>query len=155
MTRFLLGLCAALVASGAHAQTIYRCTDDSGQVMISNSRLGKNCKAIAGDAPAPVAAPAASGGSKPAPRASANPTPVDFPRVGDGVQKARDNDRRHILQQELGNEQRLLDQARKELAEQEATRPAPPADRLQPYRERAAQHERNIQALQKEIGNLR
>ena len=28
-------------------------------------------------------------------------------------------------------------------------------DRLQPYKDRVAQHERNIQAIQKELNNLR
>ena len=67
------------------------------------------------------------------------------------LKKARDGDRRMILQQEMASEQRALDQARKELAEQEAARATP--DRLAPYRERVGQHERNIQALQKELGS--
>jgi predicted nucleic acid-binding Zn-ribbon protein len=74
--------------------------------------------------------------------------------VQEDTQKARDGDRRHILEQELAGEQRNLEQAKKELAEQEATRGGP-SDRAVPYRERVGQHERNIQAIQKELGNLR
>ena len=52
----------------------------------------------------------------------------------------------------LGHEVRkATDQARKELSEQEAARATP--DRLTPLRERVGQHERNIQALQKELGS--
>jgi hypothetical protein len=42
--------------------------------------------------------------------------------VQEDTQKARDGDRRHILEQELAGEQRSLEQAKKELAEQEALR---------------------------------
>lgn len=149
MTRFLIGSLLVLLASVTHAQAIYRCTDDGGSVLISNSRQGKNCKAIAGDAPmnSSVGTPAK------ARSASSNPTPGDFPRVGENTQKARDGDRRHILEQELGVEQRGLEQAKRELGEQEAAKQ--PADRLQAQREKIARHERNIQAIQKELGNLR
>ncbi|MCC6658486.1 MAG: DUF4124 domain-containing protein, partial [Rhodocyclaceae bacterium] len=75
--------------------------------------------------------------------------------------KARDNDRRKILDQELATEQKMLDEARKALAEQEAVRTGDERnyqrvlDRLQPYKDKVALHERNIEALKKEIGNLR
>ncbi len=149
MTRSALALLIAAFALPASAQTIYKCVDaNGGTPTYSSSRLDKNCKAISSGPenalPAPKAKPAG---------ASANPTPSSFPRVQEDTQKARDGDRRHILDQELAGEQRNLDQARKDLAEQEATRPSP--ERLAPYRDRVAQHERNIQAIQKELGNLR
>lgn len=75
--------------------------------------------------------------------------------TNEGAQKARDNDRRHILEQELATERRQLEQARRDLAEQEAVRPAAPAERLLPYRDRIGQHERNLQAIQKELSGLR
>jgi DNA polymerase III delta prime subunit len=81
--------------------------------------------------------------------------------VQDDTQKARDNDRKRILEQELAGEQRSLEQAKKELAEQEAVRLGDERnyqkmlDRLQPYKDRVGQHERNIQAIQKELGALR
>ena len=82
-----------------------------------------------------------------------NPTPAGFPRVQEDAQKARDGDRRHILEQELAAEQRNLEQARKELAGQQSAGVS--AERLTPYRDRVGQHERNIQAIQKELGNLK
>lgn len=141
-------LCAALLPAAASAQTIYKCTDAGGGTVISNTRVEKNCKVITSGPANTVPVPAT-----PKAKATAAPTPSGFPRVGDDTQKARDGDRRHILEQELAGEQRSLEQAKKDLAEQEAARTAP--DRLAPYRERIAQHERNLAAIQKELGNLR
>jgi hypothetical protein len=148
MTRRPLALLIALLPLAASAQVIYKCTDASGGTVISNSRVEKNCKAIV-SAPENAAPPPA----KPRAGAAANPSPAGFPRVPEDAQKARDGDRRHILEQELSGEQRSLEQARKDLAEQEAARL--PNDRLVAYRERVGQHERNIQAIQKELAAIR
>lgn len=148
MTRNTLVLLLATLAMPATAQTIYKCIDANGGTLISNARVDKNCKAVVSSPenslPAPKARP---------PGAAANPTPSGFPRVQEDTQKARDGDRRHILEQELAGEQRSLEQARKDFAEQEALRGSP--ERLAPYRDRVGQHERNIQAIQKELGNLK
>ncbi len=133
----------------AQAQTIYKCTDERGGTLISNSRVDKSCKAIVSAPENSMPAPKAK------PKASATPSPADFPRVQDETQKSRDGDRRHILEQEVASEQRSLDQARRDLAEQEAVRGGNAAERTAPYRDRIAQHERNLQALQKELGGLR
>ena len=149
MTRSALALLIAALAMPVSAQTIYKCIDASGGTLISNSRVDKNCKAI-------VSGPESSMPALPkakATGAAANPSPAGFPRVQEDTQKARDTDRRHILDQELAGEQRSLEQARKDLSEQEAVRGS--AERIAPYRDRVAQHERNIQAIQKELGNLR
>lgn len=147
MTRCTLALLVALLPFAASAQTIYKCVDANGATTYTNSRLDKNCKAIASGPENSMPAPA------PRARAAANPTPAGFPRVQEDTQKARDGDRRHILDQELAGEQRNLEQAKKELAEQQGAGTV--GDRLSPYRDRVAQHERNIQAIQKEVGNLR
>ena len=151
MTRCSLALLIAAVAMPVSAQTIYKCIDANGGTLISNTRVDKNCKAV-------VSGPESSMSPPPPPRAksvgaSANPSPAGFPRVQEDTQRARDTDRRHILDQELAGEQRNLEQARKDLGEQEALRGSP--ERMAPYRDRVAQHERNIQAIQKELSNLR
>lgn len=154
MTRSLLVTLLVSAALPATAQTIYKCTDANGGTLISNARVDKNCKAIvSGPEPSatpPKARPASAG-------AAANPTPSGFPRVGEDTQKARDGDRRHILEQELANEQRSLEQARKDLAQQESLRTANDGrqEAVQAARERVGQHERNIQAIQKELSNLK
>lgn len=154
MTRRLAALLISTLALPASAQTIYKCVDSAGGTLISNSRVDKNCKAIVtGVENAMPALPAAVRVPRPA-GAAANPTPAGFPKVEEGAQKARDNDRRHILEQEMAGEQRSLEQAKKDLAEQESQRGGS-ADRLTPYRERVGQHERNIQAIQRELSSLR
>ena len=156
MTRLLSAMLFTSLALPVAAQTIYKCTDEHGGTLISNTKVNKNCKAVSSSPessmPAPKARPSG---------AAANPTPAGFPRVQEDAQKARDTDRQRILEQEMAGEQRNLEQAKKELAEQEAVRSGDEKnyqrvlDRLQPYKDRVSQHERNIQAIQKELGKLR
>ena len=155
MTRSILALLLATTAFAVSAQTIYKCTDAGGGTLISNSKVNKNCVAVSGGSDSASSAPKARSG------AAANPTPSSFPRVQEDAQKARDTDRKRILEQEMTGEQRNLEQAKKELAEQEAIRNGDERnyqrvqERLQPYKDRVGQHERNIQAIQKELNNLR
>ncbi len=155
MTRSILALLLAATSFTSSAQTIYKCTDAGGGTLISNSKVNKNCVAVAGGSDSSTSAPKARSG------AAATPTPSSFPRVQEDTQKARDTDRKRILEQEMAGEQRSLDQAKKELAGQEAIRsgdegnPQRMQDRLQPYKDRVAQHERNLQAIQKELNKLR
>lgn len=133
---------------------IYKCTDADGHVTYSNVAT-KNCKKLnlepVNTAPATPAAKAA----------ARTPTPATFPKVDDNTQKARDTDRRRILESELAAEQKNLGQAKQELAEQEAIRSGDEKnyqrviDRLQPFKDKVALHERNLEAIRKEIGNLR
>ncbi len=154
MTRSTLAFLLAAFAMPAAAQTIYRCTDANGGMLISNPRVDKSCKAVVSSPDSTLPAPRAKPGG-----AAANPTPAGFPRVPEDTQKSRDTDRKRILEQELVAEQRSLDQAQRELAEQQRVRSsegsASALDRAQPYRDRVAQHERNIVAIQKELSGLR
>jgi hypothetical protein len=160
----LVFLAALLTLLPAQADVMYQCVDESGHKSFSNiksSAKGSKCTAM--DLGAPV--------SVPAPKAAAKtPTPAGFPKVDDNTQKSRDTDRRRILDNELSTEQRNLEEARKELAEQEATilpserqqikrgggiSGGKVDERMQPYRDKVALHERNIEAIQKEIAKLR
>ena len=154
----LLGMAA--VTTPAWSQ-IFRCVDGDGKITYSNVGAHKGCKRMQLDTPNTVASspPARTTGRTPG--AAANPTPVDFPKVSGDAQKSRDNDRRTILEQELGAEQKSLEQAKKELSEQEAIRQGNEKnyqrvlDRLQPYKDKVAQHERNIEAITKELSKLK
>lgn len=132
---------------------VYKCVDDDGHVTYTNTKPSAKAKCTALSRDQRVSTVPG--------RAANTPSPAGFPKVGSDVQKARDNDRRKILDQELAAEEKNLDQARKELAEQEAIRTGDERnyqrvlDRLQPFKDKVALHERNIEALKKEIGNLR
>ena len=69
--------------------------------------------------------------------------------------------RRKILEQELANEESMLEQAKKALAEQESTRLGNERnyqrvlERLEPYKKKVALHESNIANLRKEMSSLR
>lgn len=149
MMRSPLALLVALLPLSVSAQTIYKCVDANGNTTYASARLEKNCKVISSGQENAIPAPPK---ARPA-GAAANPSPAGFPRVQEDTQRARDGDRRHILEQELVGEQRSLEQARKDLSEQQAAGSS--SDRIAPYRDRVGQHERNIQAIQKELTNLR
>lgn len=150
-----------LVVTPVRADTMYQCVDETGHKSFSNIKsTGKGNKCTPMDLGEPVAVPAARAATK-------TPTPATFPKVDDNAQKSRDNDRRRILDSELGAEQKNLEQAKKDLAEQEgvvlpnermqggAISGGKVLERVQPYKDKVALHERNIEAIQKEIAKLR
>jgi hypothetical protein len=144
----------ALVVVSAQADTLYKCSDNDGHTTYTNQKTNaKNCTILSQDKPVSTFT---------APKAKSNtPTPGDFPRVSSEAQKNRDAERRRILDEELSAERKNLDDAKKVLAEQEAIREGGEKnyqrviDRLKPYQDSVLLHERNIDALQKEVGNLR
>ncbi len=149
-------LLGTLPAVPAYAD-IYKCVDDAGRVTYSNVET-RGCQKMNLDPISTIPGPKSSPSAKPA---AATPTLPGFPKVDGDTQRKRDSDRRKILEQELSNEEKSLDQAKKELAEQEAVRFGDERnyqkvlDRLQPYKDKVALHERNVEALKKELTNLR
>jgi hypothetical protein len=139
-----------LPVSLATAGTFYKCTDAAGRVLFTNSHpQGKSvCVVLSRQRePARAAGGGAQGQRVTEGQSAAAATPSDFPRVSGSEQRARDSDRRAILQTELAKEQQQLNEVRKS---------TPLSGNLPPaQREAAALHERNIKALQKELGNLR
>lgn len=145
----------AMVSAAAQADVMYQCVDEQGHKTFSNVKLsGKGAKCTAMDLGPSTSVPA----PKPAAKV---PSPAGFPKVGEGAQRERDNDRRRILENELAAEQKNLEQAKKDLAEQEAVRSGDERnyqrvlDRLEPFKNRVALHERNIEAIQNELAKLR
>jgi len=157
MTPRSLLLSALLLMTGNAYADIFKCTDPiSGKVTYTNSKVGeKGCTLLSKDQ-AVSTVPNRNGSSN-----AKSATPSDFPRVDTNTQRSRDNDRRRILETELENERQLLAEAKKELADQEAVRTggeknyARVQERIQPFQDKVALHERNIAAIEKEIGNLR
>jgi hypothetical protein len=159
MKRFLLLPLLALPLV-VQADTLYKCPGADGRMTYTNQKgNAKNCEIISQDKPiSTFNAP------PPKPRQA---TPADFPRVNGEQQKARDSDRRAILEQELANELKNLDQAKKMLVEQENTvlpeeriqgggiKGGMREERLQGVRDQIKLHERNIESIRREISNLK
>ena len=105
---------------------------------------------------AACAAPSTSGDATPKPAAN----PGGFPSVSNDQQKARDSERRRILEAELATETGSLEEARKALTEGEAVRLGNERnyqkylDRIQGLKDNVALHERNVDALRKELSKL-
>ena len=156
---FTLQLC-----SSAQAQ-IYRCLDANGRPLYTDTKVGK-CQLIDtgySSPPAaskPIPAPRSAGGSgasSPAPVS----TPSSFPRVDNVVQRARDDERREILGDELRIEESKLSELKKVFNNGEPERQgnernyAKYQERVASMREEINRTERNIEALRREIGNIR
>jgi hypothetical protein len=162
MKRILLSalLTWFLQVPAAQANTLYKCKTAEGRTTYTNQKAGnQNCEIISQDKPVSTFS------SPPAKPRQA--TPPDFPRVNNEQQRARDNDRRAILEQELANEQKNLEAAKKELAEQDALimpdervagggiQQGKREERIKLFRDKVQLHERNIDSIRKEIGKLK
>jgi len=153
---FWTAICFACTVLPAWGQ-VFRCVDASEHVTYTNvASEGKNCKRMA-DEPATSVPGAQVRGQRP----GAAATPAGFPRVSSDAQRARDENRRVILSQELANEERALDAAKQALTEQEQLRVGNERnyqkvlERLQPYKDEVARRERNIDAISRELSALR
>jgi hypothetical protein len=141
-----------LLAAPAHAQVteIYKCIDPSGRPLYTSDKrdtTGKKCELVSRQVNVAPSQP---------PR-----RPGTFPRESVNERSSAMARQRAILEQELATESQLLDKARQELAAQEATRSgdernyARVLERLQPYKESVETHEKNIEALRRELGNTK
>jgi hypothetical protein len=155
-------IAAAFSPALAVAQdTVWRCNESDGRPHYTNIKKdteGKSCQVVTKEvsvvhgAAAPARGPA---------MAAAAATPPNFPRVDRDTQRARDDSRRKILQDELSTEERSLADAKTKLTEQEGIRLGDERnyqrvlDRLKPYQDAVDRHERNVAALKKEISSLR
>jgi len=150
-----LGFGLLVASTGARAD-VYKCTDDQGRVTYTNIRAAKGCTLLNRDLPvSSVPGPQGSGGK------SSSTDSASFPKVSDEAQRSRDSDRKRILTQELATEEKAQEEARKALAEQEAVRLGDERnyqkvlDRLQPYKDKVELHQRNVDALKRELAGLR
>jgi len=150
----LVVLALGLAPLAASAQ-VFKCVDAAGKVSYTNGAGGKGCEKLTNEA-------AVSTISMRAPNAaSSSSSRGNFPSVSSEAQRERDAGRRQVLESELAGEQAALDEARKTLAAQEAVRNGDERnyqkvlDRLQPYKDDVERRERNVEALTKELSELR
>jgi len=160
--RCLAPLIAAAVIGNAHAQSdVFVCINENGIKEYKNTGATKGCKRVdlqgVSMIPSPYKKPLAQ-------TASAKPVsagPADFPKIDSGTQKARDNDRMQILVDEMKNEEKKLATLKTEFKNGEPDRHgdernyAKYQDRVGVMKEDISRTEKNIEALKREIGNLK
>lgn len=151
----ILGIFAALIwqaAGTAAAQQprseVYKCVDASGRASYTNDAretAGRKCQLVTTQIN--VAPPPKQG------------RPEGFPRESAAARANAKGKQREILEQELASEEASLTQAKEALAEQEAVRSgdernyARVLERLQPFKDRVETHEKNVEALKRELAN--
>jgi len=157
MTSFRIGarllLTLGIAASGpAWAQTIWNCKDASGRISVTNLKedtAGKDCRIVHQERVTVV----------PPTKPSAK-SPAGFPKESASDRQSARAKQRDTIEKELNQEQSMLADARKKLSEQEAIRGgdeknyARVLERLKPYQDTVEVHEKNVEALKRELGNL-
>ena len=146
-----LGLATAAPAS-AQVETIWSCKDPSGRTHVTNLKedtVGKDCRIVQQQRVTVV--PAVKPGAK---------SPAGFPRETASDRASSKAKQRDTIERELSQEQSMLSDARKKLAEQESVRSgdeknyAKVLERLKPYKDTVEVHEKNVEALKRELTNL-
>ena len=96
----------------------------------------------------------------PAGKVPAAKSPAGFPKESASDRQTSRAKQRDTIEKELNQEQSMLADARRKLAEQEATRGGDEKnyskvlERLRPYQDTVEVHEKNVEALKRELGNL-
>lgn len=153
----LLGaaLVAALAVPAARA-SICKYVDADGNVVYSNVAPSKGLRKLSCEI-ADESSGRASGSN-----GKASATPSSFPRVEPETQKSRDEMRRKVLTDELSSEEKLLAEARDAYGNGAPPPLSVEKNDAEKYRQRIARlrqnvqvHERNIEALHKEIATTR
>ena len=144
---------AAFVAGSAYAQgstEIWKCKSPDGKWTYTNDRNEAEklkCETVTRQV-----------NVAPATRAPAGST--GFPRESAEQRASARERQREVLEKELATEQSALAKAKQDLAAQEAVRTgdernyARVEQRLQPYKDSVETHEKNVEALKRELANL-
>lgn len=147
---FLFGLCLAGQAHAQQIETLWNCKDANGRTTLTNQKadtVGKECRVVQQERVTVV--PAAKAKS-----------PANFPRESAAERQAAKGKQRDTLENELAQEESMLADAKKKLAEQEAIRMGDEKnyqrvlDRLKPFQDTVEVHQKNVEALKRELSNL-
>jgi hypothetical protein len=159
--------CTIAFSAGTHAATVAEKARESGCVNKPVVVAGETYKcytASGGKAyfnveGAPSANPPDAGTRR---SAAATPSPSGFPKIDPATQKGRDDVRRKVLSDELATEEKLLAEARTAYAEGAPPPLAEEKSDVERYRARIAKlreavnvHEKNVEALKKELAASR
>ena len=143
---------------------VYVCTDPNGNKEYRNTGSTKGCAKV--ELPSITTVPASqmrsSGGNRGNSNNNANsPSEENFPKVDPQTQRARDNDRRQVLEQELQKEQKKLEDLKKEYNNGQPERLgsernyAKYQERVKQLQDNISRTEQNIESIQREIKGLR
>jgi hypothetical protein len=147
-------LAVGLTAAPAHAQqiqTLWNCKDQNGRTTITSQKadtVGKECRVVSEERVSTV------------PAASKAKSPASFPRESAADRQDSKAKQRKTLENELSQEEAMLADARKKLSEQEAIRTGDEKnyqrvlDRLKPFQDTVEVHQKNVDALKRELNNL-
>jgi septal ring factor EnvC (AmiA/AmiB activator) len=145
----LVGFASIALPAGAQVTEIYRCVEPSGRSLYTSDKretAGRKCELVSRQV---NVAPATKGKSA-----------ANFPKESQEQRAAARDRQRQVLQKELATEEQLLEKSRKDLADQEAIRTgdeknyARVEQRLRPFKDSVETHQKNIEALKRELGNL-
>lgn len=140
----------AVMTVAAHAQGVYLCTQPNGVREYRNTGDTRGCRRLDLEPLSQIPGPTL--------QAKADPT---FPRIDSQVQKRRDQDRLQILMDEVRAEESKLADLRKEYQNGEPERLGSERnyvkyqERVAMMRDEIARTEKNIEALKREIGQLK
>lgn len=144
----------SLFSGYAHAQAdVFLCVDEHGKKEYKNTGATKGCKKV--ELPGINIIPA-----PPATKKLAT-SPSGFPKVDGYTQKTRDADRKQILLDELKAEEQKLANLKKDYNNGEPERQggeknfAKYQERTTMMKEDISRTEKNIEALNREVGNLK
>jgi len=137
---------------------MYKCTQSGGRIEYTNRPNPGNPNCIRLNiepstvVPAPRTTPPAS--SAP-PKASATPTPPSFPRVDAAAQRARDSDRRLILEEELKAQEARFAELQKVFRNGEPERMGDETRNYQRYLDRVERMKGEISRMQSDISSIK
>ena len=155
-----VALGALALPAWAQSTEMYKCVEASGRYLYTNDKkatVGKKCDVLTSQINVvPGQRPAAG-----RPSAAVSRETARFPKESAAESASARGRQREILEKELVAEQQALAKARQDLAEQESIRTGDERnygrvlERLQPLKDSVETHEKNIEALRRELNNLR
>ena len=146
---------ALVMSASAAGQIVYKCEKPNGTAEYANgATVPPGCKKVDVESASVVTIPA----PKAQPKASTSPE--DFPKVDGNTQRARDNDRRKLLEAELQTQQDKLAALRKDFNNGQPERQGDERnyqkylDRVEQMRGDIARTEANIASVKRELTQL-
>ena len=149
----LCGVVAYARAQQTQVQTMWLCKDKDGRSVATNVKeetVGKDCKVSSQERVTVV----------PSAKPGANKSSQNFPKESASDRTSAKDRQRQTLERELSQEEAMLADAKRKLAEQEQIRTgdeknyARVEERLRPYKDAVEVHNKNIEALKRELANV-